>query len=91
VVTTDYVALMQMATAVAAWANGLFFLRFWRESRDALFAFFGAAFWLMALSSGALAVLHGEDSRPYAYALRLLAFLLLILGMVHKNRQERAP
>ena len=30
---------------------GVFFLSFWRRTRDSLFAVFAVAFWLMALSS----------------------------------------
>ena len=36
--------LIAMAYAVA----GVFFLRFWRRTRDSLFAAFGLAFWLFA-------------------------------------------
>ena len=27
-----------------------------------------------------------DETRPYAYAIRLIAFLLMIVGMVDKNR-----
>ena len=30
-------------------AGGLFFLRFWRETRDQLFLTFAVAFWLLGL------------------------------------------
>ena len=64
----------------------LFFLRFWRESSDRLFAFFGAAFWLLALSWLLLSVSSPtEEARPYIYAVRLVAFLLIIGGMIDKN------
>ena len=82
--------VLQASAATAAWANGLFFLRFWRESRDALFAFFGVAFWLLALSWTALAFFDvREESQPYVYGIRLIAFLLLIVGMIAKNRDTR--
>ena len=35
------------ALAMACWVAGLFFLRFWRLSRDRLFVFFVLAFWLL--------------------------------------------
>jgi hypothetical protein len=85
------VQVLQAIAATAAWANGLFFIRFWRESRDALFAFFGVAFWLLALSWGILAFFDvREESQPYVYGLRLIAFLLLIIGMIAKNRDRQA-
>jgi len=81
------VQAFQAIAATATWASGLFFLRFWRESRDALFAFFGVAFWLLALSWGLLAFFDfREESQPYVYGIRLIAFLLLIVAMINKNR-----
>jgi hypothetical protein len=85
---TDTTAAFQAIAATAAWANGLFFLRFWRDGRDPLFAFFAAAFWLLALSWTALAFFNPrEEAQPYIYGLRLIAFLLLIVGIVAKNRE----
>ena len=87
---SDITSFLQAVSATAAWVSGLFFLRFWHESRDPLFGFFGAAFWLLALSWGLLGVSSPtEETRPYIYSLRLLAFVLLIVGMIVKNRQSR--
>jgi hypothetical protein len=73
--------------AVGCGAVGLFFLRFWVRSRDPLFLFFSAAFWLMAVGRVALSQLdEGHEARPYAYGLRLMAFVLIIVAIVHKNR-----
>lgn len=81
------IPFLQTVSATAAAAAGLFFFRFWRESRDRLFAFFGAAFWVLALSWALLALIDPSDeTRPYIYAIRLVAFLLMIVGMVDKNR-----
>ena len=43
----DLLVFLQGIASTAAWVNGLFFLKFWRESGEALFGFFGAAFGLM--------------------------------------------
>ena len=84
------IPFLQTVSATAAAAAGLFFFRFWRESRDRLFAFFGAAFWVLALSWSLLALIDPSDERrPYVYAIRLVAFLLMIIGMVDKNRSSR--
>ena len=84
---TAIVPFLQTVSATAAVAAGLFFFRFWRESRDRLFAFFGAAFWVLAVSWALLALINPSDeARPYIYAIRLVAFLLMIIGMVDKNR-----
>lgn len=88
--THDYLVFLQGIAATGAWVAGLFFLRFWRDGRDPLFAFFGAAFWLLAASWTLLALTNPtEDARPYIYALRLIAFALIIVAMVVKNRDTR--
>lgn len=67
---------------------GLFFLRFWRDSRDRLFIMFAAAFWILAIQRLALAVTRTwiEDHSGF-YILRLLAFILIIIAIVDKNRR----
>lgn len=86
----DLIIFLQGISGTGAVVSGLFFFRFWRESRDPLFAFFGAAFCLLALSWTLLAIVSPtEDTRPYVYGLRLIAFLLIIGGMVAKNRGTR--
>jgi hypothetical protein len=84
------VPFLQAVAATAAWLNGIFFWRFWRHSRDQLFASFAIAFWLLAASWGILSIFDVRDeSVPYVYALRLLAFLVLIGGIVQKNRHPQ--
>ena len=86
--TSVVLIFLQGVSAAAALVSGLFFLRFWRDSRDPLFGFFAAAFWLLALSWTLLALSNPtEESRPYIYALRLVAFSLIIAAMVVKNRE----
>jgi hypothetical protein len=81
------ITFFQGISATAAWASGLLFFRFFRQSRDSLFAFFGAAFWLLSLSWALLAVFApAEETRPYIYGVRFAAFLLLIVGIAVKNR-----
>ena len=71
--------------AVAA----LFFLRFWSQSRDRLFASFSAAFWLLALQRLALVYdPFAEEGMVWPYAIRLLAFLLILWAIIDKNRKS---
>lgn len=65
---------------------GLYFLRFWRESRDRLFAIFATAFAILAAQRVVLSLLLHETGTPLLYALRALAFLLIISAIVDKNR-----
>ncbi|WP_411278765.1 DUF5985 family protein [Gemmatimonas sp.] len=65
----------------------LFFLRFWRESGDRLFALFAAAFALLIVQRVALSASFALDYEPsWAYVLRLLAFVLIIIAVIDKNR-----
>ena len=65
---------------------GVFFLRFWRRTRDALFAVFAAAFWLFALNQALVALLGVTgDERGWIYLVRLAAFILIIVGVLKKN------
>jgi len=86
--TETIVMFLQTVSATLAGVSGLLFYRFWRESRDHLFACFSAGFWVMTVSWVLLAVINPiGEARPYIYGVRLLAFLLLIAGMVQKNRR----
>jgi hypothetical protein len=86
-VNHDATVFLQGVSSLGAYACALFFLRFWRESRDTLFAFFSAAFLFLGLSWTLLAFFApAEDTRPYIYGLRLVAFALIIIGTVLKNR-----
>jgi hypothetical protein len=84
------VAFYNGAAGIECLIAGLFFLRFWRRTRDGLFLAFAVAFWLLALN----AVLPSLLARPaYAhsevYLLRLAAFLLIILAIAGKNLGRR--
>jgi uncharacterized membrane protein HdeD (DUF308 family) len=75
-----------MGYAIAA----LFFLRFWRDNGDRLFAYFAAAFGLLVVQRLALALFPGtSDQTSWMYLLRLLAFVLIIIAVVDKNRAAR--
>ena len=52
------------ATNVATATAGLFFLRFWRKTRDRLFAIFACAFWLMGVNWLLLAFTDPDAFRP---------------------------
>jgi len=75
------------ASAVSCLAIALFFLRFWRDTRDRLFAAFAGAFLMFGVNRFILTLTsEGADGRIYAYLLRFLAFVLVVWGIVDKNR-----
>jgi peptidoglycan/LPS O-acetylase OafA/YrhL len=82
-VTALVSGLLVMGYAVA----GLFFLRFWRETRDRLFGIFAGAFWLLAVQRLLLALFQNPDNEQvWLYGIRLLAFVLILVAIVDKNR-----
>jgi hypothetical protein len=76
---------MTMGYAVA----GLFFLRFWKNTRDRLFLLFALAFWVLAGQRLALALTTrpAEDDTVF-YIVRLFAFLLILAAIIDKNRSS---
>jgi len=76
------------ATALASASVALFFVRFWRETRDRLFAAFALAFALFAANRVVLG-LSDRDSEELlpVYGLRLAAFLTVIVAVVDRNRR----
>jgi hypothetical protein len=75
------------ATACAAVIAGLFFLRFWTRTRDRLFLLFALAFWLMSLNWVGVAVYRADESSvALFYIIRLVAFLLILVAIIEKNR-----
>ncbi|HKS89031.1 MAG TPA: DUF5985 family protein [Stellaceae bacterium] len=70
---------------------GLFFAKFWRRSHDLLFAIFAVAFWLLALNQAILALFAvPKEEQSLAYLLRLAAFSLLAIAIIHKNLTARS-
>jgi hypothetical protein len=87
--TTDLIAALQIMATTAGWTAGLFFVRFWRDTGDRLFLFFAGAFWLLSLSWLVLAIFDPTDeTRPYVYGLRVVAFGLIIAATIDKNRSR---
>lgn len=69
----------------------LLFIRYWNLTCDRLFLFFALAFLSLSANWVALAVTQPPvETGHYVYLLRLVAFGLIIAGIVDKNRRERA-
>jgi hypothetical protein len=88
VALTHYLAgMIAMGFAVA----GCFFLKFYARTRDSLFMVFAAAFGLMALNQTLVALLGvPKEDQSGIYLIRLAAFVLIIVAVLHKNLKGRA-
>lgn len=66
----------------------LFFLKFWRQTRDRLFLYFAIAFALLGVERLLIEfAAGGEEALSYVYVMRLAAFCLIIVGIITKNRR----
>lgn len=79
--------ILMGATAALSLVVGLFFLRFWRNTHDRFFLFLSASFLLQGVDR---LLQHGvwgwpEDS-PVQYTLRILAYMLILVAVLDKNR-----
>lgn len=86
--TDEILTFAQGALTALSMVAALFFLGYWRRTRDRLFAYFAVAFTIFAASWAALAI-HpsiGEHD-AYVYLLRLAAFGAILVGIVDKNRR----
>jgi hypothetical protein len=70
----------------------LFFLRFWKSTRDRFFLFFALSFFIEGVNRIVfyLAVGLNED-QPVYYLVRLIAYGLILAAIIDKNRARRGP
>lgn len=65
-----------------------FFMRFWRSTRDLLFAGFAAAFFLEGLNRAAFLLLDNPNAGDeFIYIIRLVSYLLILAAIANKNRR----
>lgn len=91
--TTDWNNVLAGAFAMACWAIGLFFRRFHASTRERLFRIFAYSFWLLGLERAILTLVPPEqEGRHLVFLVRLVAFVLIIAGVLDKNRSpDRKP
>jgi len=65
---------------------GIFFLKFWKRTRDFLFLAFAIAFIIEGLSRASVLLLaKPNEGSPWIYVVRLLASLLILFAILKKN------
>jgi uncharacterized membrane protein HdeD (DUF308 family) len=84
--------IMLGAIAMGTLIIGLFFLRFWKKTRDRFFIFFALAFFLEGLNRTLLGLNYqANENEPIFYLVRLLSFILILIAIVDKNRKSNSP
>jgi uncharacterized membrane protein HdeD (DUF308 family) len=68
----------------------VFFLKFYKSSRDRLFALFAAAFGILSVQRVALALTtRTAEDTVLIYVIRLVAFLIILYAIIDKNMQAK--
>ncbi len=87
------IELLAGAVAMGSLIIALFFLRFWRNTRDRFFLYFALSFLIEGVHRiYAVMDLSASEDSPHHYLVRLLAYLLILWAIVEKNwprRKER--
>jgi len=74
------------AIAMACLTAGLFFLRFWKDTKDRFFLFFAISFFVEGLNRFALAMtVNPNEDQPFFYFVRFLSFLVILIAIADKN------
>ena len=76
--------------ATTCFVAGLFFLRYWRSSRDRFFLFFAISFWGEAANRVHMGLTASwTEDEPSHYLVRLLCYGLILFAIWDKNRPGR--
>ncbi len=76
------------AIALACFTASLFFLRFWKTTRDRFFLFFAVSFAIQGSSRMIMGLTeYSDETEPLLYLIRLLAYMLILFAIIDKNRK----
>lgn len=82
---------MRGGTMVACLGVAAYFFSFWRKTDEPLLVFFCAAFVIIGLSQATGYFLgSASDELPVMYGIRLLGFLLILMGIISKNLPQKS-
>jgi hypothetical protein len=83
-------AMVTGAMACASFVVGLFFLKFWKSSRDRFFLYFALSFWIQGLNRIHLGISgSSQEDSAGIYIIRLIAYVLILIAIWEKNREPR--
>ena len=79
-------AMLLGSIATTCFIASLFFLRFWKDTKDRFFLFFAGAFLIQGIERIVLGLNRfSSEQEPLIYLIRLLAFLIILYAIIDKN------
>ncbi|HEX2604320.1 MAG TPA: DUF5985 family protein [Oxalicibacterium sp.] len=81
--------LLTGAIGMASLIAALFFLRFWKTTRDSFFLYFAISFLIQGINRFFLVQgADASDDTPIGYLFRLIAYMLIVIAVIEKNRSS---
>ena len=78
------------AIAACCFVIGLFFLRFWRTTRDSFFLFFALSFLLEGANRVSLVLLFDlYEASPSYYLVKVSSYSFIIVAILVKNKRQK--
>ena len=82
--------LLSGMLATGYFVAALYFLRFFRDTKDRLFSFFALAFFILgAQRIASVVAMQWTENTLWIYGMRLVAFLLILYAIIDKNRPSK--
>lgn len=81
-------AVLLGAIAAVSLAIGVFFIKYWRSSRDRFYLFFAASFILESVNRALIGVIGRSEFEPWHYGVRFLSYALIVIAILDKNRSR---
>ena len=89
--TLLFEGFLEGVISISSLAAGLYFLRFWRDTRDSLFLAFSIAFFIEGVNRCVrIFFINPSEGAPWVFVVRAFAFLIILAGIVNKNRRSGA-
>ncbi len=76
------------AIAAVSLAIGLFFLKYWRSTRDRFYLMFAASFILESINRTLICFVGRSELEAWYYGVRFLTYALIVVAIWDKNRSR---
>lgn len=82
--------LLLGAISMTCFVAGMFFIKFWKATRDRFFLFFSFSFLIEGLNRILMGIFPSETDRDLMiYSIRAISYLLILIAIIDKNRRSQ--